>query len=86
IWTILGGNGTLTWSEKAEFTIRILLAYSVGKRMLRLKIGPCRMMAYTIAENSFASVQSCQNVNRSTIDAPANALLRKYTVTRDTVL
>ncbi|GJX83652.1 solanesyl diphosphate synthase 3, chloroplastic/mitochondrial-like protein isoform X2, partial [Tanacetum coccineum] len=122
------GPEVIPSGPSAKFAIRLLLAYSVGKRMLRLKMGecpgldetanwinffkdyfqkkksngfidspgidiplchisgPCRMMADIIAENSLASAQSCQNVNKSTIDAPANALLRKYTVTRDTVL
>ncbi|GJZ70249.1 hypothetical protein Tco_0633799 [Tanacetum coccineum] len=32
ISTILSNNGTLTWSEKVEFAIGLLLAYSVGRR------------------------------------------------------
>nr|GEY41793.1 hypothetical protein [Tanacetum cinerariifolium] len=99
IWTILRNNGTLTWLEKTKFTIELLLAYLVGKRVLRLKMGEClgldetanwinfikdylkkringfidslgidiplchilgpsRMMADTVAENSLASSQS----------------------------
>ncbi|GJR33515.1 hypothetical protein Tco_1209199 [Tanacetum coccineum] len=42
ISTILSNNGTLTWSEKVEFAIGLLLAYSVGRRSWGSRRVECR--------------------------------------------
>ncbi|GJR81620.1 putative RNA-directed DNA polymerase, partial [Tanacetum coccineum] len=58
---------------------------TIGDQPVR-PICPSRMMAITVAGNSLTSAQSCQNVKRSTPDAPANASLSKYSGTGDIVL